>query len=63
MTDLRFYSLVAIPLVGILANAGLVVHLTNTMNKRFTAIESKMESGFDRLDARFDSLMEKWGIV
>ena len=54
MTDLQLYILVAIPLVGILANTGLFIHLNGTMNTRFAAFESKMDSGFEHMDARFD---------
>ncbi len=59
MTDLQLYILVAIPLVGILANTGLFIHLSGTMNTRFAGLESKMDSRFERVDARFDTLMEK----
>jgi len=59
MTDLQLYILVAIPLVGILANTGLFIHLSGTMNTRFAELESKMESRFERVDARFDTLMGK----
>jgi hypothetical protein len=48
MTDLQLYILVAIPLVGILANTGLFIHLSATINARF-----------ERVDARFDTLMGK----
>jgi hypothetical protein len=59
MTDLQLYILVAIPLVGILANTGLFIHLSGTMNIRFAALESKMDSRFERMEARFDTLMGK----
>ena len=59
MTDLQLHILVAIPLVGILANTGLFIHLSGTMNTRFAGLESKMESRFERVDARFDTLMGK----
>jgi hypothetical protein len=59
MTDLQLYILVAIPLVGILANTGLFIRLSGTMNARFAGLESKMESRFERVDARFDTLMGK----
>jgi hypothetical protein len=59
MTDLQLYILVAIPLVGILANTGLFIHLSGTMNTRFAGLESKMDSRFERVDARFDTLMGK----
>ncbi len=59
MTDLQLYILVAIPLVGILANTGLFIHLSGTMNTRFAGLESKMDSRFGRVDARFDTLMGK----
>jgi len=54
MTDLQLYILVAIPLVGILANTGLFIHLSSTMNTRFAALESKMDSRFERVDSRFE---------
>jgi hypothetical protein len=56
LNNLQFYILVAIPLVGILANTGLYIHLSGTMNGRFTRLESKMDSRFDRLESRFDCL-------
>jgi len=59
MTDLQLYILAAIPLVGILANTGLFIHLNGTMNMRFAALESKMDSRFERMEARFDTLMGK----
>jgi hypothetical protein len=59
MTDLQLYILVAIPLVGILANTGLFIHLGSTMNTRFAALESKVDSRFERMDSRFDTLMGK----
>ena len=59
MTDLQLYILVAIPLVGILANTGLYIHLSGTMNTRFAGLESKMESRFERMESRFDTLMGK----
>ena len=42
----------AIPIVGILANTGLYIHLNSTMSARFAALES-------RLAARFDVLLGK----
>jgi hypothetical protein len=62
MTDLQLYILVAIPLVGILANTGLFIHLSSTMNSRFEHIEARfehMEARFERVDQRFDTLMGK----
>lgn len=59
MTDLQLYILAAIPLVGILGNTGLFIHLSGTMNLRFAALESKMDSRFERVDGRFDTLMGK----
>jgi hypothetical protein len=59
MTDLQLNILVAIPLVGILTNTGLFVHLSGTMNTRFSGLESKVDSRFERMDARFDTLMGK----
>jgi hypothetical protein len=54
MTDLQLYILIAIPLVGILANTGLFIHLSSTMNMRFAGLEAKMDSRFERVDARFE---------
>jgi hypothetical protein len=59
MTELQLYILVAIPLGGILANTGVYIHLSGTMNTRFAGLESKMEARFERVDARFDTLMGK----
>ena len=59
MTGMQLYILVAIPLVGILANTALFIHLSNTVNARFAAFESKVDSRFERVDARFDTLMGK----
>jgi|HubBroStandDraft_5_1064220.scaffolds.fasta_scaffold596702_2 hypothetical protein len=59
LSDLQFCILVAIPLVGILTNTALFIHLSGTMNIGFARLESKMEAGFERLDARFDMLMGK----
>ena len=52
MTDVQLHILVAVPLVGILANTGLYIHLNGTMNTRFAALEA-------RFDARFDLLLSK----
>lgn len=59
MTDLQLYILVAIPLVGILANTGLFIHLSGTMNTRFATMESRFASMESRFDSRFDLLMGK----
>jgi len=56
LNNLQFYILVAIPLVGILTNAGLFIHLRGTMNARFAALESRMDSRFERMESRFDHL-------
>jgi hypothetical protein len=50
---------VAIPLVGILANTGLFIHLSGTMNLRFAALGSKVDFRFERMDQRFETLMGK----
>ena len=55
MTDLQLYILVAIPLVGILANTALYIHLNSTMNARFERVDAR----FEHMDARFDTLMGK----
>jgi hypothetical protein len=48
MTEVQLYILVAIPLVGILANTGLFLHVS----ARFGRLA-------ERMDARFDMLMGK----
>ena len=69
MTDLQLYILVAIPLVGILANTGLFIHLSGTMNTRFASLESRFDSRFDLLmskvvdiDNRLTRVEERMGI-
>lgn len=42
MTDLQLYILVAIPLVGILANTGLFIHLSSRMDARLNLIQGDM---------------------
>ena len=62
MTDLQLYILVAIPLVGILANTGLFIHLNSTMNARFAQMDARFEhinARFERIDSRFELLMSK----
>jgi len=56
MTNLQFYILVAIPLSGIATNAALVIHLRGAMNTRFAGFESKMDSGFDRMESRLEQV-------
>jgi hypothetical protein len=48
MTDLQLYILVAIPLVGILANTGLFLH-----------VSSRVYRLAERMDGRFDVLLGK----
>lgn len=60
MTDLQLYILAAIPLVGILANTGLFIHLSGTMNTRFAALEAKMDSRFERVDQRFERMDQRF---
>ncbi len=43
MTDLQLYILVAIPLVGILSNTALFIHL----GQRIGSLENKMDTRFD----------------
>jgi hypothetical protein len=56
MTDLQLYILVAIPLVGILANTGLFVHLSSTMNGRFAALESRLDHRLDMMQSDMKDL-------
>ena len=46
-----------VPLVGILANAGLRIHLSAMMSARFDSLEASVDARFDRMDSRFDRLM------
>jgi hypothetical protein len=48
MTEVQLYILVAIPLVGILANTGLFLHVSGGVDRLA-----------ERMDARFDMLMGK----
>jgi hypothetical protein len=50
MTDLQLYILVAIPLVGILANTGLFVHLSS----RVDHLSDRMDNLAERMDVKFD---------
>jgi hypothetical protein len=43
VTDLQLYILVAIPLVGILSNTALFIHL----GQRIGSLENKMDTRFD----------------
>jgi hypothetical protein len=38
LSSVQFYILAAIPLVGILANTGLCMHLSSTMKTRFAGL-------------------------
>jgi hypothetical protein len=55
MTDSQLYILVAIPLVGILANTGLFVHLST----RIEHLSDRMEGKFERIEAKFEVLTGK----
>jgi len=44
MTDLQLYILVAIPLVGILSNTGLFLHLSTRLDKRMDSMQEDMKS-------------------
>jgi hypothetical protein len=48
MTDIQLYILVAIPLVGILANTGLFLHVSGRVDRLA-----------ERMDSRFDMMMGK----
>jgi hypothetical protein len=43
MTDLQLYILVAIPLVGILANTGLFLHLSSRIDRVADSIHADMK--------------------
>jgi hypothetical protein len=43
MTDLQLYILVAIPLVGILANTALFINLASRMDTRFASVDARLE--------------------
>ena len=55
MTDLQLYILVAIPLVGILANTGLFLHVSGRVDRMGERVDRLGE----RMDARFDVLLGK----
>ena len=55
MTDLQFCVLVAIPLVGILANTGLFLHVSGRVDRMGERVDRLGE----RMDARFDVLPGK----
>ena len=63
MTDLQLYILVAIPLVGILANTGLFVHLNTTMNVRFAATDARIDRLTERMDIKFDRVDAKFEVL
>lgn len=52
MTDLQLYVLVAIPLVGILTNTGLFIHLNTTLNARIDRLTERMEAKFEILTGK-----------
>jgi hypothetical protein len=54
-TQQQFFVLVAIPVVGILVNAALFIHLGSLMNLRFDSLESKL----DHMEARFHRLIDR----
>lgn len=43
MTDLQLYILVAIPLVGILSNTGLFLHLSTRIDSRLDRMQNDMK--------------------
>jgi hypothetical protein len=47
MPDLQLHIVVAIPLVGILTNTGLFLHLNRTIDTLFAGLESKVDSRSD----------------
>ncbi|WP_180540746.1 hypothetical protein [Nevskia soli] len=55
MTGLQLYILVAIPLVGILANTALFVNLASRMDTRFDLVMRK----FSELDTRVAVLEDR----
>lgn len=56
MTDLQLYILVAIPLVGILANTGSFIHLSTSINSRFTSLESRFDHRLDMMQSDMKDL-------
>jgi hypothetical protein len=62
MTHLQFYILVAIPLVGILANTGLFIHLStriDTLGGRIDTHGGRVDTLRAHFDARFETLLGK----
>ena len=56
MTDLQLCVLAAIPLVGILANTGLFIHLSGTLHTRFAALEAKFDHRLDLMQSDMKDL-------
>lgn len=59
MTDLQLYILVAIPLVGILANTALFVNLATRMDTRFASLEAKVDTRIESLDSKVEGIKSK----
>lgn len=43
MTDIQFYIVVALPILGILTNTGLYLHLSSRMENRFALVHQDMK--------------------
>jgi hypothetical protein len=59
MTDLQLYILIAIPLVGILSNTALFIHLSSTINSRFAVSDARIDHLTERIEAKFEVLTGK----
>jgi hypothetical protein len=58
MTDLQLYILVAIPLVGILTNTGLFLHLSGRVDWLAERLDARVDQVADRFDARLNQAVD-----
>ena len=56
MTDLQLYIVVAIPLLGILANTRLLIHLNTTMTARLASLEFRFDHRLDLMQSEMKDL-------
>jgi Flp pilus assembly protein TadB len=56
LTDVQLYILVAIPLVGILTNTGLFLHLSTRFDRRFERLEDELRTFKDLVNGKLSAL-------
>lgn len=66
MTDLQLYILIGIPLVALLSNTALYIHLSSRvtslearMDSRILSLESHMDARFNSMETRLDLILGK----